>query len=449
MAKSTRKLNIVVSVRDQTKKALGGIRARIKRFSQATGKAIGRAFKVGLAAAGVALAVFVANVKRQFDEIDRLAKDAFRFGIPIEQIAGLELAASLAGVSLNQMMTIMRDMQRRVSEAAQGTGEAKDALVELGLSAEDLNNMGLVEQFETIRKALKGQKNENDRNRIAYELMGRSGVQAMTMINSSIMENVLETEILGSKLNDEITGNIQDANDELTRMKEAFRGIVRVVAAELAPSLENLFRQMRQDLVDIRLGATVLIAETHLSALQLFRDVFSGLYNVGVHIEKFLYAPLNKALEAANMLAKALGSSASVNRIMGPAEMLKPFATAGLDLIIAQMRADIDKKINQAGNLFKPGEKSPFDDDDDDELGGAGSRPRPAGMPGLTGGRLLTGAAQSSAERLATIQREADAERAREAANAAKQRDKQNALLSELLRSAVQNPNAFLGGLLQ
>jgi len=208
MAKNTRKLSIVVSVRDQTRKTLGGIRANIQRFSEATSKAISRAFKVGLAVAGGAMAVFVAAIKRQFAEIDRLAKDALRFGIPIEQITGLELAANLAGVSLDQMMTIMRDMQRRVSEAAQDTGEAKDALTELGLSAADLNKMGLVEQFEIIRKALKGQKNENDRNRLAFQLMGRSGVQAMTMLNSSMMENVKTAELLGIQLDDDLIDKV-------------------------------------------------------------------------------------------------------------------------------------------------------------------------------------------------------------------------------------------------
>jgi len=357
MAKNTRKLSIVVSVRDQTRKTLGGIRANIQRFSEATSKAISRAFKVGLAAAAVSFGVFVANVKRQFGEIDQLAKDAFRFGVAIENIRGLELAGKLAGLSLSEMGTILRDTARRVSEAAQGTGEAQDALKELGLDAKQLNLMPVEDQLDMVLKAMGKVENNNDRIRLSYDIMGRSGVKGLTLIGTSISGAIRETKMLGTALNDDIAANVQQANDDLTRMKEAFKGIVQVAVADLAPRLTVIFKGIKQFLIEVRYGIQA-IPLTIESELLKVRKVITDF-------EAFLVN--NRA-----------GRFLLGEQVVGDLKFLSREDEAR----IKEIEVLLNNLTRQAGQLAGPGEPFSPMPGEDDELGGR-QRPAPAGMPGL------------------------------------------------------------------
>lgn len=423
MAKNTRKLSIVVSVRDQTKKALKGIRAQVRRFSEATSKALARAFKIGLASMTAALAGFTLAIKQQFSEIDQLAKDAFRFGIAIENIRGLELAGKLAGLSLSEMTTILRDTARRVSEAAQGTGEATDAITELGLDAKALNMMPVEHQLDIIIDRLGEVENTNDRVRLAYDIMGRSGTKGLSLIGTSIQGAIRETEMLGSALNDEIAANVQQANDDLLRMKEAFKGIVQTVVADLAPVLTKLFKQTKKFFIEVRHGikAIPLAVEAELLKIRKMLSDFEADI-LGTKVGKFLFG------EQAERDLRLLSREDEM-RIKEIAQLLDGMAAMGPGL--------------KEPSELMPGVLG-------EEGATAGTR-APAPMPGLTSGRLLTGAAQSSAERLWALQKEADNKRAKEAADAKRQRDKQieqSRLLGDLMRSALQG-TTNMGTLLQ
>lgn len=427
MAKGTRKLNIVVAVRDQTKKKLNTIQKGFKRFAAQTravmnrvGVGIKRAFQAGLAAAAGALAFFVVNIKREFAEIDKLAKTAFRFGIAVEEIRGLELAGKLAGLSLSEMTTILRDTSRRVSEAAQNTGEAQDAIKELGLDAKQLNLMPVSDQLDVILKALEKTENQNDRVRLAYDIMGRSGTQGLTLIGTSIRGAIQDTNLLGTALDNQITTNVQNANDELTRTKEAFKGIVQQAVGSLAPVLESLFKDTRQFLIEVRFGieAIPLTVEVELLKIKkLFFDLSSDL--MGSELGQLLFGKTNASL--------------------------LQFTGEGVQEQIDQIKKQINDLTRQGGQLSDP-QRFIGGPDGDGSVAGPGRGPTPG--PGIVGGRLLTGAAQSSMERLAAIQKAADDQRRKEAAEAKKQGEERNRILGELLRGAVQGKNN-LGGLLQ
>ncbi len=423
MPKNTRKLNIVVAVRDQTKKKLGVIEGRIKSFAAKTGAAmarvgaaittaIGGALKAALAVAAVALASFVALVKREFAKIDELAKTAFRFGIAIENIRGLALAAKTAGLSLSELNTVLRDTSRRVSEAAKGTGEAQDAIKELELDAKRLNMMPVTDQLDVILKALEDVDNQNDRIRLSNKVMGESGVKALTLIGSSLRQNIFETELFGTKLNTEIATNVQRANDEFTKMKEALRGIVQIAVGTVAPVLERIFKFIKQQLISIRftIEAIPLTVERELLKIKkMFFDLSADLMST----------PLGEVL---------------FGKTNAP---LLQFTAEGVQKEIDRINKQINDLTRLPGNLQIPG----LDAGGGETPGRRGPTPGPS----IVGGRLLTGAAQSNAERLASI---ADAHKKEQAQQAARQL-KATQELQELMRQAVRNPSNDLGGLLR
>lgn len=469
MAKNTRKLDIVVSVRDQTRKTLGSISARMKRFADSAARSIKRAFKIGLAAAGVALAAFANEVRKQFDEIDNLAKTAFRFGVAIEEIQGVKLAAELAGLSLSEMLTILRDTARRTSEAAQGTGEAREAIKELGLDAKELNMLPVTRQIDIITKRLGEIENKNDRVRIAYDIMGRSGTKALTLIGTSITEAIHETEMLGTRITKDIGGSVQDVNDEMTRLREAWDGLVRAVLG--GGEMTLFLKKLRKAVVEFRLIVASIGLELQALYTRIALLLVMTFEKVSLVIESGILAPLNLSITALNKMIKGaqnlnfifLRGTKILNAFIGSLQTIstiQPKTGSLFSQIKEDLRGslrEIQQEISDLTNLppSLPDRSDTkmanefFPRDGTEDGGGADPGMFRVGRPGIVSGRLLTGAAQSSAERLMSIAKAADEKRRQEAMEAKKQREKSNQLLSDLLRSALANPNANLGGLLQ
>ena len=110
-----------------------------------------RTVGIGIAAASAT----VIGLTRGVAELgDNSAKTADKLGMNVEALQELRYAAERSGVSSNTLDMAMQRMTRRVSEAARGTGEAKDALKEMGLSAEELTKMAPEEAIAEISDAM-------------------------------------------------------------------------------------------------------------------------------------------------------------------------------------------------------------------------------------------------------------------------------------------------------
>lgn len=419
-----RKLKIVVSAKNDTRKGFNAVKSAAKRMRAAVSrgaalaaKAMKAAFAAAAAAVVAAVALMARTVKQQFAEIDKLAKDSLRFGIAIENMRGLQLAAKLSGNSVAQLRTIMRDLSRRTSEAAQGTGEAVDAIKELGLNAAELNKQSPDKQLETVLRALRKVENHNDRIRIAYDVMGRSGTEALTLLNHSLQETRLEAELLTGAITPELAQDIQDANDEVERMRSAWKGIAQTIAGEVAPLIENLSKSIKQQLITIRFsfeaafksGALLwdeMLTTWKLRFVSFSRDILNS------RVGQFLF-----------------GEGAG-DGMIGRLEV-------GIRARLESIRAELDGLAGFEPNLGG----------DDDVGRTAAERARAERrLPGITSGRLITGGAAAGADEIRRLARQRNEDARRQAAEAKAQRQE----LYDLLRQAIQNPRrGSLGGLLQ
>jgi len=86
--------------------------------------------------------------------IDAQAKLAQSLNTTTESIQILDRAGSLAGVSMSSVEQATKDLTRRLSQAAGGTGPAVDALNRLGLTAGELSRMPLDERISKINDAI-------------------------------------------------------------------------------------------------------------------------------------------------------------------------------------------------------------------------------------------------------------------------------------------------------
>jgi len=138
-------------------------------------------------------------------------------------------------------------MTNRISEAAQGTGEAVGALQELGLSASKLNTLTADEKMVAIAKALAGVENQGDKARLAIDLFGRQGIQLLGTLEGlaesgmkPLQDEMRELGVLSAA----DAKGIEEMNDSWGEFKAAIQGVFNQVAASLAPVLNDLLEHV-------------------------------------------------------------------------------------------------------------------------------------------------------------------------------------------------------------
>ena len=124
-------------------RGLRSAQAKLKAFGTAVA-GLGRK----LAAVGAAVAApLIASVKSFASAGSALLEMSRRTGISVERLAELKFAAEQTGVSIEDMETGIRRMQKAIVEAAKGSADAQRNLALLGLSLADLDGLSPDEQF--------------------------------------------------------------------------------------------------------------------------------------------------------------------------------------------------------------------------------------------------------------------------------------------------------------
>lgn len=197
---------------------------------------------LAISAASVAAAAGIAILlKKSFSVVDAMAKMSGSMGIAIGKLAGFRHIAELTGVANEGLQKGLLLMERGISEAARGIGEAKRELKLLGLNAGKLIKLKVEDQFIAISKAMLTIKSPADRVAIAMKLFGRSGaalVNALQLGPEKLKALLREGEKLFGNLSRIDAAKIENANDAFSRVKATIAGVSNVVAVKLAPIVE-------------------------------------------------------------------------------------------------------------------------------------------------------------------------------------------------------------------
>src|SRR5918994_6519894 len=78
-----------------------------------------------------------ALIGRSISAADAIGKTADKIGVGVEALQELRFAAKASGVEQQTLDMALQRFTRRAAEAAQGTGEAKDALAQMGIALRD------------------------------------------------------------------------------------------------------------------------------------------------------------------------------------------------------------------------------------------------------------------------------------------------------------------------
>ena len=198
--------------------------------------------RLRIAAAAGAAAVGAAAtgmIRSGLQVVDSQAKLAQSLGTTVASIQTLERAGELAGVSMSGIEQATKDLTRRLSQAAAGTGPATDALDRLGLSATDLIALPLDERVGAINAAIKEFVPAAERAAVAGQLFGEEGSIAMGRIDSATLRQATkDVRAFGVVVSAQDATQIERTNDAISRLGLIWRGLANQLAVAAAPALE-------------------------------------------------------------------------------------------------------------------------------------------------------------------------------------------------------------------
>lgn len=323
----------VVAKTDRFKRNMRGARNSVRRFSGASQRATATLYKFGGAIAAVVgarqLLLMATSV---FRTVDALAKVSDKLGIATEKLAGLQHAAQLSGVATQTFNMGLQRMTRRMAEAAQDTGEAKEAIKQLGLSARHLVTLALDEQFLAVAEALSKVDNQSERVRLAFKLFDSEGVALVNMAKGgreALHGMMEEAERLGIAISRIDAKKIEQANDAITRMQAAWSGVKREVAIEVAPALESAAEWIVKNDA-IKKAWKVLTWKPHtVAGTMLSRHLGHGIKQQLKDFEKYWQAIGELGKQSQDAAPKVIKLSDAMKRLQEQAVKARAARTAG------------------------------------------------------------------------------------------------------------------------
>lgn len=247
-------------------RAFGGVEERVYSLHRRMST-----FRLGMAETTVGFTAVIAAagtgaimVGRMADEMDRSGKTAQKLGLTTLEFTSLSHAVEqTANMTEQQFGMALQRMTRRVSEAANGTGEAKDAIKELGLSAQQLEAMSPDMAFKLIADRMSRIPDQADRVRLSFKLFDSEGVNLVNTLQEGSQEiGRLQQEAidLGVAFDDKAAASAEKFNDRLDVLNKTFKGTMMTMANEsgVLDWLSKEFKELSEDIDTARKTAKAL-----------------------------------------------------------------------------------------------------------------------------------------------------------------------------------------------
>ena len=271
---------------------------KIDSFAKKAKKSI-NIMKTAFAAAAIAMGVRFARAA--LDAGDEIQKLSIRLGASTEALSQFKHVADLSGISFRTFVMGLQRSTRRISEAAAGTGEAKKALEELGLSAKALNQLRPEQQFEILAEALSQVENQADKVRLAMKFFDSEGVALLqTMENGAdgIRAMREEADKLGLTLSRDQVDAMADANDAMTRLSASGVRLRNVFAVSLGPAIASVANWL-SDVLPKALESSRVGFVIFLEMFQKGADVMLRFQNLGLKLGSFLPGVVGEKFKSA------------------------------------------------------------------------------------------------------------------------------------------------------
>lgn len=222
-------------------KGLRGTQSKLASFGKFAAKGM---MVVGAAAAAAAAGV-TKSVSTTIDAADEMSKAAQKIGIPIDELSRLKYAADLSGVAFGGLQNAVKRMSANMSDAAQGTGEAKDAFEALKISV--TNQDGTLKSASAVMAEMAAKfalmPDGAQKTALAMDIMGKSGADMIPMLNGgtdALNKLLSEAETFGQVFTQQMGTSAEAFNDNLSRIRGAGAALSAQITQKILPTLERL-----------------------------------------------------------------------------------------------------------------------------------------------------------------------------------------------------------------
>ncbi len=244
---------------------------------------------------------------------DETAKAAERIGIGTDALQELRHAADLSGVATDTFDRSLMQLNRRAAEAAKGQGEAKDTFHELGIALTDANGKlrPAEELLGDVADRMARTSSEGDRLRIANDLLGREGVNLVSMLKDGrggLEAMRIEAQALGLVMSEKLIASSQEYDDTLDRLRGVIRGVKNVITEELLPGIIDSTAGMVAFIRENRDLLAGGVVEGARFFAELFRTMAELIWRAGLAVRAFVGGldPLHRGLLGAVAIATGL-----------------------------------------------------------------------------------------------------------------------------------------------
>lgn len=203
------------------------------------------AAKWGVGIAAGAATAAVAFTKMSLQAADTIGKVAATAGVTTDTLQEMRHAASLSGISFDDLDKGMQSFNKRLGELKAGTGSLYTFL--------NKTDKALIDQLKTTRstddaldlmfKSMEKVTDESQRAALAASAFGRSG-QRITIMTESYEKLRKEARDLGLVIDADLIKNAEAANDKLDTLSRVISTQLTSAVLELAPAIQTIAQAM-------------------------------------------------------------------------------------------------------------------------------------------------------------------------------------------------------------
>ena len=181
----------------------------------------------------------IAYTKSVINTAAELGNVADKLGISTDKLEEMRFAAEQTGVSFQTLQMGLQRMVRRVGQAAQGTGEAKDTLEQLNLNARRLNQLDPAAMFQRIARAIQSIPDRGGQLAAMQKIFDSEGVALINLAAEGVERYSEAFQRAGGPTGEAAVRRAQEFALAMNEIKGAVAGFGRDFVLDISPQLKD------------------------------------------------------------------------------------------------------------------------------------------------------------------------------------------------------------------
>ena len=244
-----------VALNDEASQGLDTVDNKAQGTNRTLGgtlKTVGKFGAVFAAAAGAAGAAIFGLANKTANYADSVLDASDATGLATDSIQEWEAVARQAGVGTDTMVNAAGRLNRQWSSIKRGSGDASNAIGELGLNMEKLDNMTADERMDKLVKSLAEVEDPAERARMGSDLFGRQWEEVAPIVGMGADEIDNIRESYDGVMTEEDLEKADKFRQNMETVKEQFAIAGREIAMAFMPILNQFMEWIMEHMPAIQ-----------------------------------------------------------------------------------------------------------------------------------------------------------------------------------------------------